>query len=497
MSTNDTRHWLYFGECLALMERFVKSEHVDLVYLDPPWQPKRVNNVLHREQDGSESAANVEVFDRTWRWGLEAAMAEDALIAMGGSIAAAVDGLKRMCEADDSKFAYLVQMGRVLTEVHRVMKPGASMYLHCDALFNAPLRMLGDAVFQNGFRREIIRTFRTMPANGANYRRGHETIFYYSKGERPKTFNTEYEPPAESTMERMNGRKQYLAPGASHKEQLPEPCKPTLRDVWDIPNPWDEPAELWDVPILAAASKEKVPGFKTQKPIDLLKRIVSVSSNPDDLVLDPFCGSGVTLYASHLLRRRSICMDITHVAIARIRERLATVAAYSGVEPEEYGDPIDVAGARALAAKDKNQFQDWAGRRLGASGRHQPGADGGVDDRIRFRDGGQTHLVIVSVKGGGVKPTDVDALQGVVGRTKNAAIGVLVILDAPTREVRARAESKGFWVASDNQRYPATQIMTVEDLIDRRRIHMPTPLNLSDVPQNQRYHERAVQGRLF
>lgn len=479
-------HHLYYGDCVSLMRLYVKDETVDLVYLDPPWQPDRACNVLYREKDGSESEASVDAFARTWRWDNDTWIAHKALLADGDeALVAAMDSLRRYYSRDDSTFAYLVQMGTALTEVRRVLKPGGSAYLHCDSQLSAPLRMLADAVFVDGFQSEIIRMFRGMPSGAKRYRRAHETLYFYSKGEYPTTFNMEYEPPAKSTKKRMNGQKQHRAPGATKKTRCNEPSKPPRRDTWYFG-------------IVAGQSREKVPGFKTQKPLRMLKRIVSVSSNPGDLVLDPFCGSGVTLYASHLLQRRSLCMDITHLAIDEVRQRLADpkYPEYAGVTPVVHGDPVDLAGARALAAANPDALQDWVGRRLGASGVHKRGPDDGIDDRLRFHDGDEVRLVVISVKGGAkVKSEFIDQLIGVVER-RNAAIGVFVSFHKPTTTMINHA-AVGVWTGTDGRSYPKIQILTIEDMLGGRGVLMPTTLAAGDIPQNQRYHDFSTQAELF
>ena len=479
----DPQHMLYYGDCVALMQRLIRPEYVDLVYLDPPWRPDRDLNVLHHG-----SKASVEAFDQTWRWVDSTEILYHDLMEAGGAIAAALNGFRCFYEQDRSTFAYLVRMAQVLAEVHRVMKPGASLYLHCDAVLNAPLRMLADAVFPDGFQREIIRAYHGRPSDKEHYRRSHETLYYYSKGESAKTFHVEFEPPAGSTIRRTKGKKQHLKRGSKTKDvQKDKEAEPTLRDVWDR-----------GVGIMAAATPEFMPGFKTQKPLELLHRIIRISSNPGDLVLDPFCGSGPALYASHLLGRRSICMDITHVAIDRIKERLAACADYKGINYGVDGDPIDVAGARRLADYDPDEFQDWCGRRLGASGVHKRGRDRGIDDRIRFRDGNVVHQVIVSVKGSAKsKPDHVRELFGTI-TGKTAAIGVLVAFNR-TPDMEETAVEAGFWRDAANKKYRRIQIITVEELVAKppRGIRMPTTTLPSDVSQNQRYHDLSVQPELF
>lgn len=135
---------------------------------------------------------------------------------------------------------------------------------------------------------------------------------------------------------------------------------------------------LWlDIPEINSRADERL-GYPTQKPVALLERIMSASSNPGDLVLDPFCGCGTTIHAAQRLDRRWIGIDITHLAISLIERRLKD--AFSGIAFEVHGTPKDIDGARDLAGRDKYQFQWWAVSLIDAQpfGGKKKGADGGT-----------------------------------------------------------------------------------------------------------------------
>ena len=166
-------------------------------------------------------------------------------------------------------------------------------------------------------------------------------------------------------------------------------------------------------------------------------------------------------------------------AISLIRHRLFT--AYGGkAEYEVVGEPVSLPDARVLAEQDKFQFQWWALGLVGARPTEQKkGADKGIDGRLYFHDepGGKTKQIILSVKGGGLKATDVRDLRGVLEREK-AEIGVLITLDEPTKPMRAEAASAGFYrqpvVDQGGQQYPRLQILTVGELLEGKRIKYPT-----------------------
>ncbi len=147
--------------------------------------------------------------------------------------------------------------------------------------------------------------------------------------------------------------------------------------------------DLWtDIPPINSQAQERL-GYPTQKPVALLERILATSSNPGDLVLDPFCGCGTTIHAAQKLNRRWIGIDITNLAISLIEKRLTD--AFPGVKFEVHGTPKDLDGARALAAKDKYQFQWWAVSLVKAVpyGGKKKGADSGIDGFIYFKPDGK------------------------------------------------------------------------------------------------------------
>src|SRR6266852_219426 len=121
---------------------------------------------------------------------------------------------------------------------------------------------------------------------------------------------------------------------------------------------------VWtDISPINSQAQERL-GYPTQKPLALLERILEASSSEGDVVLDPFCGCGTAVHAAQKLNRRWIGVDVTHLAIGLIRRRMQD--AFPGIEIKVIGEPVDLGGARELAARDKDQFQWWALDRIGA-----------------------------------------------------------------------------------------------------------------------------------
>jgi len=237
--------------------------------------------------------------------------------------------------------------------------------------------------------------------------------------------------------------------------------------------------DLWD-DIPPALGSEDL-GYPTQKPLALLERIIQSSSNPGDVVLDPFCGCGTAVAGAQKLGRRWIGIDITHLSIALMKYRLETM--FPGISFAVRGEPKDVDGARQLALEDRYQFQWWAlslirAKPLGAKSggkTGKKGADKGIDGFINFTDdaSGKPKRVLVQVKSGHVNRGNIGELRGTVEREK-AAMGVFITLEEPTKPMREEAVSAGYYHSPGwGQDYPRIQILTIEELLHGAEVKMP------------------------
>ena len=240
------------------------------------------------------------------------------------------------------------------------------------------------------------------------------------------------------------------------------PCQ-CISDISDKSQGKPVTSNWSDISILRGHSIEKL-GYTTQKPVALLERIISASSNEGDLVLDPFCGCGTTIHAAQKLGRAWIGIDITHLAISPIERRLKD--AFPGVTFAVHGTPKDLESALDLARRDKYQFQWWAVSLVDARpyGGKKKGADGGIDGILFFRsDKDKTEKALISVKGGeNVGVGAVRDLIAVVEREK-AAVGVLISLAMPTRAMEREAAAAGL-LKSPFEKVPKLQIITLAEL---------------------------------
>ena len=515
------RNRLYYGDNLDVLRRYVADECVDLVYLDPPFNSNASYNVLFAERDGTQAASQIQAFEDTWRWDEGAARSYEQVVEAGGQVSLAMQAFRTFL-GDSDMLAYLAMMAPRLVELHRVLNPTGSIYLHCDPTASHYLKMLMDAVFgPSHFLNEIVwqRTY-SHNMRSAGFPRQNDVLLLYLKSEN-FTFNPVYTPYGPAQMKRYkpdrNGRL-YKAENLTFSTRNPSRqfewrgAKPPAHRSWgadrdQLERWWTEGRILtkrdgtprldglkvyldemkgnprgtnWtDVPRIPNTSAERL-GYPTQKPEALLERIISASSNEGNTVLDPFCGCGTTIAVAQKIGRKWIGIDITNLAISLIRHRLQD--AYGNAIEDTYeviGEPVSLPDAQALAQSDPYQFQWWALGLVGARPTEKKkGADKGVDGRIYFHEGDdKTRQIILSVKAGKLHAPYVRDLRGVVEREK-ASIGVLLTLEEPTKPMRAEAASAGFY-NSPWGTHPKIQIVTVGSLLGGGRLDAPPPRQTS------------------
>lgn len=508
-----SRGRLFFGDNLEVIRRHIADESVDLVYLDPPFNSNRNYNVLFRQRDGRKAAGQVKAFDDTWRWDVGTARQFQTVIAGGGAVARCLLGFRELLGTTDL-LAYLTMMAPRLVELHRVLKPTGSLYLHCDPTASHYLKVVMDSIFGPGAYLNEITWKRTYTHGNASRNFGSVTdvLLFYAKSSK-YIWNQPYVPFAEDYVRKRfsgsdpDGRKwqsvtlrnpsprpnlhyEYVASngvtytphpngwavGRDRMERydtegrLHFPKRPTgqLR----VKQYLDETqgvraSNLWDdiFPINSRAAERL--GYPTQKPLALLERIVATSSEPDGVVLDPFCGCGTAVDAAQRLGRRWIGIDITRVAIEIIQQRL--VANHGQLVHTLGGEPTTVDDAAALAELDKHEFQNWVCRRLELPEASKKGADRGIDARYQgLLDDGTAWSGIVSVKGGAVTVAHLRDLRGTVER-EGADFGLLVTLRSPTKAMRQESADAGF--SSDGVQ--RLQVLTVEELLRGVRPQLP------------------------
>src|SRR5579875_27697 len=527
---------LYFGDNLHVLREHVANESVDLVYLDPPFNSKRDYNLLFKTPKGHESDAQITAFEDSWHWGEQAEREYAEILRQPNTDVAELMPALRAFLGENDMMAYLVMMANRLLELHRVLKPTGSLYLHCDPTASHYLKIVLDGVFgPENFQGDIVWRRTASHVTSKRWPRIHDDILNFAKDLSRVNFNPpRVEPDAEwiereyrhqdehgrymtdnltgagttngpsgqpwkgidpkligqgrhwryhpDTLDKLDAEGRIYWPSRGQypklKQYLHESAGAPVGDLWT------------DVRVIGRTSAERL-GYPTQKPLALLERIIETSSNPGDVVLDPFCGCGTAVHAAQKLERRWIGIDITHLAIALIEKRLKDAFPYldrvkpdkpapvaPGVgEPEapEYirqfeviGTPEDLDGARDLAARDKYQFQWWACSLVNAQpyqGRKK-GADGGIDGLIFFQDDkGAAKKIVVSVKGGEhVGVPMIRDLAHVVKRER-AEIGLFVTLAEPSAPMEVEAVKEGFYTSpATGAEFPRVQILTIKGL---------------------------------
>ena len=476
MNTNQ----LYYGDNLDILRTHIPDESVDLIYIDPPFNSNQAYNVIFSETDGSSSQAQIQAFEDTWRWGETTEQAYHELVVTAPHLLVETIKSFRGFLTETNLMAYLVMMALRLVELHRVLKPTGSFYLHCDPTASHYLKIILDQIFGvENFRNEMVWSYRRWPAKQKNFQKMHDIILFYSKEKQENTFNVIYETLSAGTLKRWKGKKSKVS------------FEGEIRLVTQMTNVESQgrPADdVWSIPVINSQAKERL-GYPTQKPEALLERIIKVSSNEGDVVLDTFCGCGTAIAVAQRLNRRWIGVDITHLAIALLKYRLDD-AFGDDVKYEVIGEPKDSESAKALAIQDRYQFQWWALSLIRArpyQGKKK-GADEGVDGMIYYQDVDPdnpkktlTRKIVVQVKSGKVSVRDIRELKSVV-ETQDAVIGVFITLNPPTQPmVKEAATAGGFqWLHVTHTTYPKIQIRTIEELLAGRGIEYPqTPVDVT------------------
>jgi hypothetical protein len=231
--------------------------------------------------------------------------------------------------------------------------------------------------------------------------------------------------------------------------------------------------DVWDLNSVQSHSKERLP-YPTQKPEALLERIIKTSSNEGDVVLDPFCGCGTTIAVAQELKRKWIGIDITHLAINPIKNRLDKRSDKSSGY-EVIGEPKDLDGAAKLAVTDKLQFQAWAlgliGARLESSNKR--GSIRSVDGAMVcvLDNKGTYGNIIISVKSGEATPDDVRIFGNAVENEK-AVMGIVISMEDPSKSALSEAAKKGVY-KSEWGVFPRVQICTIKDLMQEVKPKIP------------------------
>jgi len=465
---------LYYGDNLDVLRNNIPSDSVDLCYIDPPFNSKRNYNQIYNNI-GKEDMAQAQAFVDTWTWDNSARTAFHEIINNeGGRFSQRVTDLIRglhLVLQEGSLLAYLVSMTVRLVEIHRVLKPTGSFYLHCDPTASHYLKLVLDAIFlPNGgeYQNEIVWRYRRWTGGAKRFLRMHDTIFFYTKSAQ-HTFNRLFTPYTEKSLKRKQNYHTRIK-GDDVYETSINPKGVAENDVWEIQ-------------LLNSQSKERL-GYPTQKPEALLERIIMASSNEGDVVLDAYCGCGTTVAVAEKLNRSWIGIDITYQSVSLILQRLEKQYGHEITDKVMMnGIPRDFASAKALANKKddrlRKEFEKWAiltYTNNRATVNDKKGADKGIDGTAYFLVGrdNETAKVVFQVKSGTVGRKDIAQFNSDRQRA-GAELGIFITLEEPTKPMREEANSIGIYKHDVMGRsYPRIQIVTINEIVtDEKRMDIP------------------------
>ena len=475
---------LYYGDCLEIMQE-MPIKGVDLIYLDPPFNSKKEYNSIYKDETGRPLPQQVRAFNDQWtldRKAEEAIKRMPMLIRETGlddDIATFwkiwVNALR---DTRPNLLAYLTYMVQRLLIMRTILSDTGSIYLHCDPTASHYIKVMMDGIFgHKSFQNEIVWCYTGNSTPKTRFQSKHDIILFYSKSSKKKhIFNPPLAPYSEATKKRYNhvdedGRRYKMSTLRSGLQKVYAKEGKYMEDWWN------------DIPIVRK-KKERL-GYATQKPVDLLKRIIKASSNEGDLVLDPFCGCASTIEAAHNLKRKWIGIDIASFAIKQVaRKRLKDLLKL--VEGEHFkieGIPGTLEDAKELWGKDKFVFQEWAISSVDGFPTDRKTADGGIDGRIYFEVPGEDELqsMILDVKGGkNVSIKDLRALHSVLERDNAQMAGLIIMEPLGDRKLKnfQRLMIQAGDLHSFGRSSPRMQILTIQEILNGERFNIPYPVDM-------------------
>ena len=526
---------LYYGDCLTIMRDHMKLGSVDLIYLDPPFNSNREYNAIYKDETGNPLPDQIEAFCDLWELDEERERAlrhMPILMREAGIDDDAVDFWRLWTSAlrntQPRLLAYLSYMVERLLPMKGLLKPTGSIYLHCDPTASHYIKVMIDAIFgHENFRNEIAWKRTSTHSDSKTWSRVSDTILFYTRGKK-FTWNTPHEPHSDEYIaskyrhddgdgrlyqldnmtspnprpNMMYGWKGFASPtkGWRYSEETMAKLDAEGR-IWyptfkggthdtsrrpRLKRYLDEMkggvmANIWtDISPINSQARERL-GYATQKPLALLERIIKASSNPDDVIFDPFCGCATTLEAAHHLKRKWVGIDIAihaikRVAKIRLQDRLGLV---EGKDFEIDGVPRTLEGAHDLWTRDKYHYQKWAVEEVDGFVTTKRTADGGVDGRLYFDvpDEKDLQSMAIEVKGG--KNVGIGVLRELRGvLDDDTALMAGLIIHEPLNKTKERNFRRFMASTGDldvlGVKYPKMQILTTSEILEGKRFTTPS-----------------------
>ena len=499
---------LYYGDCFTIMQEMPLAS-VDLIYLDPPFNSKKDYHAIYKDETGRTLPDQIEAFCDQWTLDDERERATrniPILLRKSGIDDSVTQFWKTWMDAlrhtQPGLLAYLSYMVERLIWMKGLLRPTGSIYLHCDPTASHYIKIMMDGIFgHKNFRNEIVWCYKSRPQSKKHFGKKHDCLLFYSKG---KSYVFNYKdvkrPLSESTKSKY---KHVDSDGRKFRLQGRGIIGSPIRSAKDVPLRWETDSpdltvrdyldekmgvnlEDWwtDIGIINQNSNERL-GYNTQKPLELLERIIKASTNEGDTVLDPFCGCATTIAAAHSLNRKWIGIDIAihaikRVAKIRLQDRLRLI---EGIDFEIHGWPQNIEGAEDLWTRDPYQFQKWAVEHVDGFVTNRKTGDGGIDGRLYFAlPQESTHKrdplrsMVIEVKGGhNVGISTVRDLRGVLARDDAEMAGLIVMHDLGDRQKASfgREMASAGDMEVMGRQYPRMQMLTIQEIMEGKRFNTP------------------------
>ena len=482
-------NYLYYGDNLEILRDKIDKESIDLCYIDPPFNSKRNYNQIYNNI-GKEDKAQTIAFVDTWEWD-DIAIKGFNEIQGGNFPSKAADLLIGFLKilGKGSLLAYLTSITLRVNEIQKVLKKSGSFFLHCDPTASHYLKLICDAIFcsQGGdFLNEIAWCYKSRPQSKKYFGRKHDIIFWYSKSsEYYFDWKSVSRPLSESTKKKYrltdNDGRLYRLQG---RGITGSPIK-SAKDVdqkWELSNPelvvrdyldakiGVASEDWWLIDIINQSAHERL-GYPTQKPLELLRKIIKSTTKENDTVLDCYCGCGTTIDAAEELKRKWIGCDITYNSISLIEYRMRNTY-NNDVNYTLFGIPRDIESAKALAERSdstRKEFEKWAILTFTnnkAMVNEKKGGDGGIDGRARIHDKDEWKDVLFSVKSGNYNINDVRAFSKII-EDNGAICGFMIVMKNPTKGMIKIAKETGYYKGTYVKQIPKMQFIMVQNIIDK------------------------------
>jgi DNA modification methylase len=433
--------------------------------------------------------------------------------------------------------AYLIYMVQRLLHMKSILRPTGSIYLHCDPTASHYIKVMMDGIFgHKNFQNEIV--WKRTGSHGGSRRWGpvHDTILFYTisdkyvwnrvfqkyedeyldkfyrsqdargsyqlvsltgagirtgdsgkpwKGVDPTKIGRHWAVPMralaeaypDSTLNDLTTQDKLDMLEKARLIKWPERGSVPRQKRYSHENPGVQVQDvITDIGPISSHAQERL-GYPTQKPIALLDRIIQASTNKGAVVFDPFCGCGTTVYSAEKNERKWIGCDVAILSIKLVREIL-TGEQYRLVEGKHFdvdGIPVSVEQAEELFKRDPFQFEHWIVERVGGFPTKKTG-DKGIDGRMYFETKEGLKCMVLSVKGGGIRPTDLRDLRGVLERDRDMTMAGFLSMKQPSKAMWEEAATAGQFEYG-GVKYDRMQLLTVSDILEgKREFHTPTKM---------------------